>query len=140
LLEADRSDRRRFGKFIQVQVHTLFAAVTGIYEWAPNAVERQAGYMPDTQYSHVQFVFSPKNIINSIREYTRVRTDSALINLGAVKSVLVVASGENAEQQSVLAEKLGASIEVVDGSAHRSIIGYKDHAEKVEGAIRRFIS
>ncbi|SCK51308.1 Pimeloyl-ACP methyl ester carboxylesterase [Streptomyces sp. WMMB 714] len=139
LLEADRSDRRRLGKFVQVQVHTLFAALTGIYEWAPNAVERQAGYTPDTQYSHVQFVFTPKNIVNSIREYKSIATDEALADLAAVESVLVVASGENAEQQSVLAKKLGAGFELVAGSAHRSIIGNKNHAEKVEGAIRRFI-
>jgi hypothetical protein len=139
LLEADRTDRRRFGKFIQSQVHTLFAALTGIHEWAPNSVERQAGYTPDTQYSHVQFVFSPKNIINSVREYTKMRTDGALANLRAVDSVLVVASGENAEPQSVFARKLGAGFEVVDGSAHRSIIGHRNHAEKVEDAIRRFI-
>ncbi|MFF2375311.1 alpha/beta fold hydrolase [Streptomyces xiamenensis] len=139
LLEADRSDRRRFGKFLQVQVHTLFAAVTGIYEWAPNAVQRQAGYTPDIQYSHVQFVFTPRNIVNSVREYTRVRTERALADLGAVPSVLVVASGENAGQQTELAAKIGAGVEVVEGSAHRSIIGYQQHAEKVEGAIRRFI-
>ncbi|MEV5882773.1 alpha/beta fold hydrolase [Streptomyces sp. NPDC052020] len=138
LLEAERSDRRRFGKFVQTQVHTLVAALTGIYEWAPNAVERQAGYTPDTQYSHVQFVFSPKNIINSVREYVQIRTGDALANLGAVKSVLVIASGENAEQQVALAEKIGAEAEVVEGSAHRSIIGYRHHAEKVEAAIRRF--
>jgi pimeloyl-ACP methyl ester carboxylesterase len=139
LLEADRTDRRRFGKLIQSQVHTLFAALTGIHEWAPNSVERQAGYTPDTQYSHVQFVFSPKNIINSVREYTKMRIDGALANLRAVDSVLVVASGENAEPQSVFARKLGAGFEAVDGSAHRSIIGHRNHAEKVEDAIRRFI-
>ncbi|RKN03588.1 alpha/beta fold hydrolase [Streptomyces radicis] len=139
LLKADRSDRRRFGAFVQAQVHTLFAAVTGIHEWAPNAVERQAGYTPDTQYSHVQFVFSPRNVINSIREYRGVHTEGVLADLAAVKSVLVIASGENAKQQSVFAEKLGADFEVVEGSAHRSIIGYRNHAEKVEGAIRRFL-
>ncbi|MFE4058859.1 alpha/beta fold hydrolase [Streptomyces sp. NPDC059096] len=139
LLAADRSDRRRFGTFVQAQVHTLFAAVTGVYQWAPNAVERQAGYTPDTQYSHVQFVFSPKNIVNSVREYRAVRTDGALADLGAVASVLVIASGENAEQQAALARKIGAGVEVVDGSAHRSIIGYRQHAEKVEDAIRRFM-
>ncbi len=139
LLEEDRGDRRRLGKFVQAQVYTLFAAVTGIYEWAPNAVERQSGYTPDTQYSHVQFVFSPRNIVNSVREYRGMRTDDALSRLGAVGSVLVIASDEFAAQQAVLAEKLGAKIEVVHGSAHRSIIGYREHAEKVEGAIRRFM-
>ncbi|MEV1045683.1 alpha/beta fold hydrolase [Streptomyces sp. NPDC049916] len=139
LLDTDRSDRRRLGKFVQVQVHTLFAAVTGIYEWAPNAVERQAGYTPDIQYSHVQFVFSPRNIVNSVREYRTVNTDTALGNLGGVPSVLVVASGENAEQQSALAKKLAADIEVIPGSAHRSMIGFRHHAEQVEGAIRKFI-
>ncbi|MFE3740554.1 hypothetical protein [Streptomyces sp. NPDC059134] len=113
--------------------------MTGVYQWAPNAVERQAGYTPDTQYSHVQFVFSPKNIVNSVREYRAVRTDGALADLGAVASVLVIASGENAEQQAALARKIGAGVEVVDGSAHRSIIGYRQHAEKVEDAIRRFM-
>ncbi|MDT0379533.1 alpha/beta fold hydrolase [Streptomyces sp. DSM 42041] len=139
LLGADRSDRRRLGKFIQAQVHTLFAAVTGIYEWAPNSVERQAGYTPDAQYAHVQFVFSPRNIVNSVREYTKVDTDFALANLRKVKSTLLIASGENAEQQSLLAEKIKASFEVIDGSAHRSIIGYKNYAEQVESAVRRFI-
>lgn len=139
LLDADRSDRRRFGKFIQVQVHSLFAAVTGIYVWAPNGVERQAGYTPDTQYCHVQFVFAPRNIVNSISEYAKVSTEGALDSLGAVPAVLVVSSGENAEQQQTFAKKIGAGIEVVPGSAHRSIIGYRNHAAKVEGAIRRFI-
>ncbi|MFJ2767603.1 alpha/beta fold hydrolase [Streptomyces sp. NPDC087300] len=139
LLDEDRTDRRRLGKFLQAQVYTLFAAVTGIYEWAPNAVERQAGYTPDTQYSHVQFVFSPRNIVNSVREYRGMGTGDAVARLGAVESVLVIASDEFAEQQAVLAEKLGAKIQVVHGSAHRSIIGYRDHAEQVEGAIRRFI-
>ncbi|MEV7865603.1 alpha/beta fold hydrolase [Streptomyces sp. NPDC088124] len=139
LLEEDRTDRRRLGKFLQAQLYTLVAAVTGIYEWAPNAVERQAGYTPDTQYSHVQFVFSPRNIVNSVREYREMRTDDAVSRLGAVESVLVVASDEYAEQQAVLAEKLGAKYQVVRGSGHRSIIGYRDHAEQVEGAIRRFL-
>nr|QBA31012.1 SinH [Streptomyces sp.] len=139
LLEEDRTDRRRLGKFVQAQVYTLLAAVAGIYEWAPNAVERQAGYTPDTQYSHVQFVFSPRNIVNSVREYRGIQTDGAVDRLSAVKSVLVIASDEFAEQQAVLAEKIAAKIEVVHGSAHRSIIGYRRHAEKVEGAIRRFM-
>lgn len=140
LLAADRADRQKFGKFVQAQVHTLFAAVTGIYAWVPNAVERQAGYTPDTQYGHVQFVFSPGNIVNAIREYVGVDTDEALANLRAVKSVLVVASAENAEQQSALAGKLGADVEVIEGAGHRSIIGYRHHAEKVEEAIRRFMN
>ncbi|MFV6027422.1 alpha/beta fold hydrolase [Streptomyces sp. NPDC056264] len=139
LLDEDRTDRRRLGRFLQAQVYTLVAALTGIYEWAPNAVERQAGYTPDVQYSHVQFVFSPRNVINSVREYRRMRTEGAVDRLAAVDSVLVVASDEYAEQQAVLAEKLGAKFEVVRGSAHRSIIGYREHAEQVEGAIRRFM-
>ncbi|GAB3955048.1 alpha/beta fold hydrolase [Streptomyces sparsus] len=139
LLEEDRTDRRRLGKFLQAQIYTLLAAVTGVYEWAPNAVERQAGYTPDTQYSHVQFVFSPRNIVNSVREYRGMRTDGVVSSLGAIESVLVIASEEFAEQQAVLAEKVGAKFEVVPGSAHRSIIGFRHHAEKVEGAIRRFM-
>jgi hypothetical protein len=87
----------------------------------------------------VQFVFSPRNIINAVREYVGVDTDDALANLRAVKSVLVVASAENAEQQSALAGKLGADVEVIEGSGHRSIIGHRHHAEKVEKAIRRFV-
>ncbi|WCN01030.1 alpha/beta fold hydrolase [Streptomyces sp. M92] len=139
LLDADRSDRRRFGKFVQSQAHTLFAAVTGIYEWAPNAVERQAGYTPDTQYSHVHFVFSPRNVVNSVREYTRMPTEGALDALRSAGPVLVVSSGENAEQQAAFSKKLKADFEVVDGSAHRSIVGYRVHAERVEDAVRRFI-
>ncbi|WP_234323176.1 alpha/beta fold hydrolase [Streptomyces bikiniensis] len=139
LLDEDRTDRRRFGTFLQAQLYTLLAAVTGIYEWAPNAVERQAGYTPDTQFGHVQFVFSPRNVVNSVREYRAVRTEGALSRLGAVPSVLVVASDEFADQQAALAEKLGAKYEVVHGSAHRSIIGHRHHAEKVEDAVRRFV-
>ncbi|WP_369213377.1 alpha/beta fold hydrolase [Streptomyces flavofungini] len=139
LLDEDRTDRRRLGKFLQAQVYTLLAAITGIYEWAPNAVERQAGYTPDTQYSHVQFVFSPGNIVNSVREYRSMPTGDAVDRLAAVGKVLVLASDEFAEQQAVLAKKLGAGYELVHGSAHRSIIGYRRHAEKVEDAVRRFM-
>ncbi|MGW7353424.1 alpha/beta fold hydrolase [Streptomyces sp. NPDC054784] len=139
LLEEDRTDRQRLGKFLQAQAYTLLAAVTGVYEWAPNAVERQAGYTPDVQYSHVQFVFSPRNILNSVREYRGIGTEGALARLSAVDSVLVIASDEFAEQQAVLAEKLGAKTRRVHGSAHRSILGYRDHAEKVEAAVREFM-
>jgi hypothetical protein len=47
LLEVDRTDRRRVGSFLQAQAHTMFSAVSGVYNFAPNAVARQSRYEPD---------------------------------------------------------------------------------------------
>ena len=138
LLENDRTNRERFGSFLQAQAHTLFAAVTGIYQWAPNAVERQAVYVPDIQFSHVQFVFSPRNIVNAVREYRDSVTNDALESLSLARKVLVIGSAENAEQQKQFAKKIDAELEIVPNSTHRSIIGDDTHARALVDAVRRF--
>ncbi|MBU4555257.1 MAG: hypothetical protein KJ747_00095 [Actinobacteria bacterium] len=128
LLDQDRSDRRRIGMFLQSQLGTVFMAITGLYNFVPNAVSRQNAFAPDDQSGVVQFAFSPRNIYRAVREYLDVRTAHALDSLAAVKRKVVVASSENASQQAELAQKLGAEYRLVDGSSHRSVLGNRQHA------------
>ncbi len=139
LLEADRSDRRSLGAFLQIQGHTLFAAVTGFSAWAPSTVERQAAYAPDEQFLHVQFAFDPKNIVTGIREYRGVDTSRALRRLARAPRVAVVASSENAQPQEALARKLSARHQVVAGSSHRSMLGHRELADQVAYHVREAI-
>jgi hypothetical protein len=139
LLEMDRSDKRRAGAFVQAQGHTLFAALSGIYQWAPNAVERQVAYIPDVQYAHVHFVFTPRNIINALREYRASSTADVLEDLSMAGRVLVIGSAENHVQQRSLAGKIGADFDMVPGSSHRSILGGQTHARAVVQSIERFL-
>lgn len=140
LLAADRSNRRRVGGFVQAQVNTMFAAVSGVYNFAPNAVARQSAYPPDEQSGLLQFVYAPRNICRSTREYFEVETDGVVDKLRLIDHRYLIASQENAAQQNTLADKLGAPRSMVDGSSHRSILGYRRFAEQVVAVIRRAVN
>lgn len=131
LLGADRFDRRRSGMFLQSQLHSMFAALTGVYNFAPNAVARQSAYIPDDQNGSIQFIYSPKNIYRATREYFEVDTQGALESLRCIEKLYLVASQENAAQQLDLAEKIGADYRLVAGSSHRSILGFQHFAREV---------
>ncbi|PPF29558.1 hypothetical protein C5D07_03245 [Rathayibacter tritici] len=131
LLAADRKDRRRVGTYLQAQLRTMFAALTGIYNFAPHAVGRQSRYEPDQQNGIVQFVFGPRNIYRAIGEYFEFETDQVLDILRSIPNRYLVASQENAAQQAELAMKLGAEYTLVPDSSHRSIIGFRENAQQV---------
>lgn len=139
LLAADRADRRRVGAYLQSQLHTMFAAATGVYNFAPNAVARQSGYAPDEQGGVLQFVFSPRNIYRATREFFEVPVESVLERIRRVPVRFVVGSEENLIQQRTLAEKLGAKSVTVSGSSHRSVLGYRHFAKQVSETVRRAI-
>lgn len=139
LLAADRANRRRVGLFIQSQAHTMFAALTGVYNFAPNAVARQSRYEPDEQNAVLQFVFSPRNIYRAIREYFEVATDGSAVSLQQVPSRILVSSSENERQQRDLAGKLAAEYRLIPDSSHRSILGYRQNASQVAAIIQKAI-
>lgn len=136
LLEVERTHRKTAGKFIQSQLNTLFAAVTGIFAWAPNVVERQAAYTPDDQFGYVQFIFTPGNIVQAVREYFSVPTRGSNHTLGQVSSRFLISSAEYEDQQAELANKLRAKYVKIPESSHRSILGYRKFALQVERAVR----
>lgn len=136
LLGRDRNDRRARGDFLQLQAHTLFAALTGIYAWTPHAVARQAAYEPDIQFAHVEFAYSPSTIRTSVREFMRLDTERATERLRAVPERVVLASGEYADQQATLANSLGARFHRVQDSTHRTIVGDRRHAAVVARVVR----
>lgn len=139
VLEKDRSDRRSVGVFLQSQLHTLFASVTGVYQWTPSAIRRQSPYLPDVQFSLMHFVFAPRNIVAAVREYLRVDVSMATQGLKRIPRTLVVASSEYAVQEREFAESVGAEYELVEGSTHRTIIGDRQYASSTEALIRRFL-
>lgn len=138
LLEAERQDRRRLGKFIQTQAHSLFAGTTGIHSWAPNVVERQVAFAPDDQASYVQFVFAPRTVVNAVREYLTIDLVRARLRARDLPPTLVIASSEHAEQQAEYAAKISADLRGVPGASHRSILGFREHAGVVAAQIREF--
>ncbi|WP_219812764.1 alpha/beta fold hydrolase [Rathayibacter rathayi] len=136
LFAADRQDRRRVGTYLQAQLRSMFAALTGIYNFAPHAVGRQSRYEPDQQNGIIQFVFCPRNIHRAIGEYFEFETDQVLDALRAIPNRYLVASQENAAQQAELAIKIGAEYTLVPDSSHRSIIGFRENAQQVALVIR----
>jgi len=139
LFDADRRDRRRVGAYLQSQLRSMFAAVTGLYNFAPHAVARQSRYEPDHQEGTVQFVFGPRNIYRATREYFELPTADVLETLRTVPHRYLVASQENAAQQAELAAKLGAAHRLVPDSSHRSVLGFRQYAEQVAEAIREAV-
>lgn len=139
LLSADRSNRRRAGAFLQSQLHSMFAAFTGVYNFAPNAVARQSAYAPDDQNGSIQFIYSPKNIYRATHEYFEIATSGAMESLRSIGNLYVLASQENAAQQSGLAEKLNADYRLIPGASHRSILGFSKYAEQVGNAIQEAV-
>lgn len=139
LFATDRRDRKRVGSFLQSQLRSMFAALTGIYNFAPHAVDRQSRYEPDQQMGTVQFVFGPRNIYRATREYFEFDTDRALDVLRAIPNRYLVASQENATQQAELARKLGAGHRLVADSSHRSVIGYRQNAKQVAAVVEEAV-
>lgn len=139
LLDAERSDRKRSAQFVQTQVHTLIASAIGMYEWAPNVIVRQSKYVPEIQYAHVQFAFSPNNVLNALREHRTLPTDSAIEAAKEAPNLLVVASAENLAQQTTLARKLGAKLASLETSNHRTMISAHEHAEKVADLVKEVV-
>lgn len=140
LLKADRSSSERVGKFIQSQVQSMFASISGIYNFAPNAVDRQSAYTPDYQRGTVQFAYSPKNIYTATKEYFSADAESVFENFSSISTIHVIGSGENEQQQRDFANKLGATFSVVEDSSHRSILGYRRFAKQVSNAILGVVS
>ncbi|WP_440684672.1 alpha/beta fold hydrolase [Curtobacterium sp. 22159] len=135
LFAADRRDRRRVGSFLQSQARSMFAALTGIYNFTPHAVDRQSRYEPDQQSGTVQFVFGPRNIHRATREYFELGAEGVLEALREVPNRFLVASQENAAQQAEFARKLDATHRFVPDSSHRSIIGFRQNAAQVAAVI-----
>ncbi len=135
LFDADRADRRRVGTYLQSQAHTMFAALSGVYNFAPNAVARQTRYEPDQQNGTLQFIFAPRNVYRATREYFELPTAGAIDALRDVPVRYLVASEENAAQQESLARKLAAEHRLVPTSSHRSVIGFRGNATQVVSVI-----
>lgn len=139
LFAADRKDRRRVGTYLQSQLRSMFAAVSGIYNFAPHAVARQSRYEPDQQNGTVQFVFGPRNIHRATREYFEFGTEEVIDVVRTIPHRFLVASQENAAQQESLADKLGAVHRLVPDSSHRSVIGYRQNAQLVASVVTEAI-
>ncbi len=136
----ERKDRKQRGKFLQTQTHTMFAGVTGLHAWAPNAASRQAAYPPDDQSNYVQFVFSPQSVVRSTREFMGSDYQNCTYeSFGKWPRTLVLASSEHAKEQQEMAVRLSAGFHEVKDSSHRTIVGYRHHAAEVAARIREFV-
>lgn len=140
LLQIERTSRKRAGKFIQIQLHTLISGVSGLYSWDTNMVERQVSFEPDVQFGYVQFAYTPRNIFTSVEEYFQVPTAIPSDCFHNQMFRLVIGSTENTEQQQVLASKIEATYDEIPGSTHRSILGNLSFASAVSDCVRSAIN
>lgn len=138
-LEEHRTDRKKAGAFLQSQAITLLASLFGFYNWAPNAVERQASYTPDVQFSYVTSVFFPPNIINATKEYFSFSVDEFQEDLGSIPQRLVIASDEYYGEAMEVAKQLDCEVEHISGSTHRSMLGDRNHAEVIVKHMHTFL-
>lgn len=140
LIMQDRNDRTAYGKFLQSQVITMFAALTGAYKWAPNSVTRQAKLLPDEQFAFTTFVFTPKNIVNAVQEYFHLGSKNNNPGFISTAKKIVLASDEHLTEQKMLAQRIGSHLVQIPGSTHRTILTMPEHAKKVAAHIRMFVN
>jgi len=139
LLEADRANPDRRGLFLQAQLNSMFLALTGIYNFAPNAVSRQSQYAADTAFAVNQFSFTPRHIVTATREYSDIEAREVIPALQSVPLRCVISSEENEVQQEALARKIEASFTKVSGSTHRTILGERRYAVQVLAVVQSMV-
>ena len=139
LLETDRDDSRRVGKFTQLQVHTLLAGLMGFYFWGPTPVERQMALEPDLQFASTQFSYSPRTVKTATREYLSVSLDTVEEVLKCHPNLLVLGSDENGPQQEEFAKALSAHYSQLGGSSHRTILGFRNYALRVVEEVSNYV-
>jgi hypothetical protein len=140
LLKVARESPPSAGQFRQMNAQTILASVLGLNRWTPDKIERDVEYRPDIQRSYLVTIAGVRTLTTAQREYFAepLEGQESLVDLGL--SLHVLAAADNIEQQKRLGERLGASFEVIEGGAHRSIIGNlacaRAVARYVEGALR----
>ncbi|MCJ1707114.1 hypothetical protein [Microbacterium sp. VKM Ac-2923] len=139
VLAQDRADRRRRGAFLQAQLGSMFVALSGVYNFVPNAISRQSAYAPDDQMGVIQFSFSPGNILRATGDYFAIPTADAIQALKSVGRRRVIASKEYEKQEISLASSLDAPFTLIENSSHRSILGYRAYAQRVADIIREVV-
>lgn len=131
LLEADRASAGPRGRYRQMTAQSLLATVTGIDRWVQSPVERDVEYRPDVQRAFVVMSSSVRTLLSAQREYLQEPTGNQHRLRDMDLDIQVLSAADNVDQQRTLADRLGASFEVVPGSSHRSIIGRPECAQLV---------
>lgn len=136
LLQTERSSPTKMAKFRQVVRQRRLAGMIGFNWWGPDIMARQVAYRPDIHNAYRLFISDGPTFRAATTEYLTEPLSGLrrIWDLSVDRQVL--AAADNATQQTLLARKLDSKVHVVEGSAHRSIIGYPEHAQQVAHLIR----
>lgn len=137
LLAADRRDPERVGVLRQTLAQEAVAAITGLDRWTERATDLGMNYRASAQEAFLSTATTPKMLLAAYREYLREPIGGQAVLAGTGVGCHVVSAGDNVPQQQALADKLGASFSVVEGSTHKSLVGRLGHVREALRALRK---
>jgi pimeloyl-ACP methyl ester carboxylesterase len=135
LLRESRRSRESLARYRQTSLQEGLSALTGMNRWTAGKTEADFNYRASVQKSVLNGSTMPRTLITAHREFVRTPVNGQAEMPGHGIAIQVIAAGNNAGQQKVLANKLGATLSVVEGSNHRSILGKASFARSVASTI-----
>lgn len=144
LLDAVWSSPERRGRIVQSMHLEMVGAVLGTTTVA-NPVLDEVDHRASVQQRFARFVVDTRTVRTATREYRRMSEVASALARTPLPPTLVVSASNSHEgstahmrAQRELAENLGATHHVVQGAGHRSILGFRRHAEVVADHVRRW--
>ncbi|MBX9719224.1 MAG: alpha/beta hydrolase, partial [Microbacteriaceae bacterium] len=123
LLKIARESPPSVGQYRQMTMQEILASVTGVNRWTVSKIERDVEYRPDIQRSYLVTSGSVRTLFAAQREYLHEPLSGQLGHPDQAIQMHLFAAADNVTQQQRLAERLGATFNIIEESAHRSIIG-----------------
>lgn len=136
LLKASRDSPPSIGQYRQMTMQEMLASVTGLNRWTVSKIERDVEYRPDIQRSYLVTSGGVRTLLSAQAEYLQEPLNGQEQLVDFQIALHVLAAADKVQQQENLAQHLGASFGVIDGSAHRSIIGRFHCAREVVRQVR----
>lgn len=136
LLGRERKDVTEVRRFRQYCFQEGLAAATGLGRWTPSPVELEVNLRASAQKAFFTESSRVRTLASAVREQAHepLTGQKTLASLDVPKRV--IAASDNVVQQTRLARKLGAEIDVVPGSSHRSILGRAESARLVAARVK----
>ncbi|GAA2064733.1 alpha/beta fold hydrolase [Williamsia deligens] len=144
LLDAVWSDPERRGRIMQSMHLEMVGAVLGTTTVA-NPVLDEVDHRSSVQQRFARFVVDTRTVRTATREYRRFSEAASALSRSPLPPTLVLSASNSHEgstahmrAQRSLADGLGATHQVVHGAGHRSILGFRRHAETVADQLERW--
>ena len=144
LLDAVWSAPERRGRIMQSMHLEMLGAVLGTTS-VVNPVLDEVDHRASVQRRFARFVVDTRTVRTATREYRRFSEAASTLSRVPLPPTLVVSASNSHEgstahirAQRELASSLGATHHVVQGAGHRSILGFRRHAEVVADHVRRW--